>query len=187
MSLTQQSLRRRHGFSLLELLLALGLFGALLAGGLAMQLRSLSASEDAGRALRATLLAQDYLHRSLMHPRPPASFDSVEGRASLDADRHGCRGDVDCSTEELRAVLLADFRALVTGDAGLRPGSAMEAAPALPDLSYCDEPMPGAIAVAMSWPSRSPTLVATGAPVCNVASADVSQSLRLAIYRPGSS
>ena len=124
------------GFSLLEVLIAvavLSLTAAVVAG---MQLRALQASEATGKALRATLLAHDYLARKAVGASPPAAGTKLSAAA--------CRGSVPCGGAALQALLVSEWSS-VTGVGGARG--------ALRGMLRCDREGPYSAGVTLSWPA----------------------------------
>ena len=178
---TRPRAARGDGFTMLELLLALGLFLLLAAGATALQLTALRASEDAGRRSRATLLARDYLDRVAMTPRSataPAVKIPAEG-----SPRAHCRSGQACAPAQLARAVLGDWVVALRG--GVIDGAQLRTL--LPGARACPIAQPAGFSLALAWPELSKRGPGPGGVSCDVPHAHAASALLLWRYAGPSS
>ena len=143
---------------MLELLLAFGVFVFFLSAAMALQLKALRSSEDAGRRARASMLARDYLNRAAVAP----AHMRTAPMALLTPYPADCRSSGACTPERFAAFLIEDWMGVPAAlhDAGYSTVAR------LPGGRFCQVAAGPGEAIALAWPALSAVAAQSQPPHC---------------------
>ena len=158
-------------------MLALGLFAFAVAGVMAVQLSALRFSEDAARALRAVVVATDYLQREAMVPATADGVRALPRNAPPEAHA-ACRWPARCTRDDFLHMQGAAWRAAI--DDAAVPGAR---AALLPHAGVCARALPQRLTVTISWPTLVDRGVAVGPPPCLAGASGPRPFVSLGAYR----
>lgn len=101
-------LPRHHGFTLIEVMIAVVVLSVGLLGVAALQLTSKKSSHQAWQRAQAVLLADGLVERIRMNPGAAASYHTGLGNSALGGATRGTPAQ-DCSTQACTAVQMATW------------------------------------------------------------------------------